>query len=502
MTPKERVKWFFGLFKLDNLIYEIKRLGYSISSKLILFVLFILIVISFIAGYLLRMEVRFLVFLFICLFMCLPNVILAKYRHLREVDRFNEVVGYMEKLIYAFHKNGKIRESLIDVLQVSDKTVKARVTRMIEIIDCDMSTSKLYQKAFAVMQKEYDCTRLKILHDYLLAVEENGGNSGLSLNILLEDIRSWSERVLSYQADRKNVQVKAVISILCSLLTCGIMVNMVPDNFSGQMIHNSLYQWGTFVVLLLNIGIFLLSNNKISMSYLDNELDRKYSSSIRRQARYLANYANVNHLKATLIKLFMLAPLLGISLYKKFTVSASMVMFIMLYIALHDMLYRNLCVKNLTREVKKCFPIWLRALLLHLQTDNVHVAIMKSYDHCPEMLKPELESFIRDLENDPVTMQPYLNFLSEYPVPDLKLAVHYLYSVAMFGSEDVLTQLDYIIKQNSRLEVTEEKLRNDDSLAGFSTIILAPMLLAVLKLIIDLMLFLQAFMGFLSGSMV
>ena len=81
--------------------------------------------------------------------------------------------------------------------------------------------------------------------------------------------------------------------------------------------------------------------------------------------------------------------------------------------------------------------------------------------------------------------------MKQYDVPELKLAINYLYSISQFGSEDMLTQLNYLVKQNSKLTVTEERLRNEDSLAGFSMLMLVPMLLAVFKLLIDLVLFLQ-----------
>ena len=64
----------------------------------------------------------------------------------------------------------------------------------------------------------------------------------------------------------------------------------------------------------------------------------------------------------------------------------------------------------------------------------------------------------------------------------------------------MLAQLDYLIEQNSQLSIAEEKLRNEDSLAGFSTLTLLPMLFAVLKLLLDLMLFLQISTTFMQNN--
>lgn len=500
MNFKMKVHNFLQLFKMSNLIREVKRLGYSISTKLLLVIGFAIGIIMLVAGLLLKLQFQYQILLFVLLFMCIPNIVLSRYRQLREIDRFNEVVGYMEQMIYAFHKSGKIRESLVDVYEVSPKggVVRDRIEQMLYIIDTDLSTAKVYQKAFAVMQREYDCTRLRVLHDYLIACEEQGGDSGLSLTILLDDIRMWSERVMTYQSDRKTIQGRSLISIVCALLSCGIMVNLIPGEFVANIVKKPLYQVVTLVIMMLNILMFIFSNTNISASYLDNELDRKIGNNMKKQLQYLADWNKMNHKKPIIIKSVAMIPLIGACFYKRYTVAAAVLLALWLFMLLQPYFKRNTCLKATERNIKKVFPIWLRGLLLRLQTDNVHMAILNSRDTAPEFLKPFLENFLDDIERDPISMKPYLDFLSEYEVPDLKLAIHYLYSLATFGSEDVMTQLDYIIKQNSILEINEEKLRNEDSLAGFSVIVMMPMIFAISKLVLDMLLFMMEFMGYLG----
>lgn len=490
-----KLKHKLSIYKMSNLMDEISLLGYEISGKNIAFVLLLISFLCFIVGYLLRLKMQYILILLLLFLICVPGMLIAKFRHDFQMKRFNDIVSYMEQMIYAFHKNGKIRSSLVDVHEVSKGTIKQFIGEMLYIIDYDMTTPNIYEKAFAILQNEYDCTRLKILHDYLLNVERNGGNTEVTLDVMLEDIRLWSERIITYQSDRKNIQSKTLISICCALLSCGIMINLMPSDFTVQIIENSIYQIGTVTILMLNILVFVIASSRVSVSYLDNELDKKLTSDLKKQLQYLADWHKVNHFKTSIIKALLLTPLLGIAIYFKYYwavigVAAFMIMFLT-----HDFMYKNTCLRNVTKEIKKVFPIWLRNLILYLETDNVHVAIKNSYDTCPPVLKPELENFLDALANDPVTMRPYLNFLATYQVPELKLAVHYLYSVATFGTGESTHQLDYLIKQNSKLEITEEKIRNDDSLTGFSLMILLPMLIAVFKLMLDLILFLSLFMG-------
>ena len=167
----------------------------------------------------------------------------------------------------------------------------------------------------------------------------------------------------------------------------------------------------------------------------------------------------------------------------------------------HSTIKRNQCVNSILHEVKKMFPTWMRNLVLLLQTDNVHVAIRKSYDDCPAILKPELRRLINNIAADPVSMKPFSSFLKDFDVPTLKLSVNYLYSMANMGSEGGTNQLDYLIEQNSKLSIVEEDIRNDEKLGGFSILVYMPMLLAVVKLCIDLVLLIGQFMGQMGSAM-
>ena len=81
----------------------------------------------------------------------------------------------------------------------------------------------------------------------------------------------------------------------------------------------------------------------------------------------------------------------------------------------------------------------------------------------------------------------------------MRLSINYLYLASQFGTEDSLAQLDYLVAQNTQLTIQEEKMRNDAALAGINLFIFAPMLVAVIKLLLDLSLFLSQFMTMMSN---
>lgn len=492
------IKRFFSLYNINIFIKEIQNLGYQAGKNILAFIIMVVGFLAFVCYILLKIDIQYLIVLAILMIACAPYAVLMMFTSRYQAQRFSEIVGYMEQLIYAFHKTGKIRNSLLDIYEVSTGNIKRTVGQMLEVIDNDKSTSKLYDKAFGIIQARYNCTRLKIIHEYLISVETNGGESATSLKILIEDLRSWAERVTTYQADRRNVRIKSAISILCAMLSCGIMINLVPVEYREQIIVQEIYQIGTLIILALNVLVYMASCSALSNSYLDNEIDTKQNMKTKVMSKYLADWHTKNHIKISIIKGTIALPLLGFAIYTGITPLILISGTVVFFLITHDYSYKQRCLKRVTKDIKKAFPIWLRSLVLHLQTDNVHIALRDSYANCPSILKPKLENFLIDLTNDPISMKPYNDFLDVYDVPELKLATHYLYSIATFGSEDALAQLDYLIEQNGKLEIEEEKIRNEDSISMFSLIVLVPMLLAVTKLMIDLVLFLNIFMGYLS----
>lgn len=496
---KAKLKRFFGFFKMSNLKREVRTLGFEITGKNVMILALVLLFAAFVSGYLLRLDYAYCGILAIFFVACMPSMIITRFKADYEKNRFNDIIDYMEQLIYSFHKNNKIREALIDVHEVARGNVRDTVERMLDFLDRNMKTANLYEGALNIMQEEYNCSRLQLLHNYLIEVEKNGGESERSLNMLLTDIRGWSERVLVYQQERKNIKSKITLSIFLAMLSCGFMVNLIPEEYVDKIVAMPAYQIGTLIVLLCCIALYVVASNKIGVSYLDFETDAETSASALNSMNYIRTYNRTNHIKPALIKVGLLLPFLIISIYAKiyWLVAPLAVMTFML--AFSDYAKKNASVRAVVREVNKMFPAWIRSLVLYLQTENVHMAIKKSLRTAPPILRGEIEDFLMDLDEDPSSIRPYKEFLKSFDVPQLKMSIHYLYSIAQFGTSDMLAQLDYLVEQNSQLSLNEEKLRNEDSLAGFGVMTLLPMLFAVIKLIIDLVLFLNIFTGYMSS---
>lgn len=487
------------MFRFSSLRDRLSVLGYELTFKnLMLFSLGFSFA-MFIVGYLLYLKVIYIMILIFIFLVCFPFLMVFKFKADFEKRRFQDIIKYMEQLIYAFNKSNKIRESLVDVYSVTTGVIKDKCKDMIDCIDFDNSTSDLYEKAFSIIEKSYNCNRLKLLHSYLIEVENSGGKSAHSLNILLTDLRNWTSRVMEYQQERRAIQSKVTLSILLALFSVGLMLNLIPIEYRSEMVAMNGYQWGTLVVLVGCIMIYYLGASRVCKSYLDNELDKHTENRFKKCAEYVAKYESKDHRIPRIIKTIIVLGGIGCLIYFKMYIGILPIAVAGIYLILGDMLKKISCVKQITKEIMKMFPNWIRSLILYLQTENVQVAIQKSYKGSPEVLKPEVFKLIEGLDDEPDSAIPYSDFLSAYDVPSLKLSVSYLYSISQFGKEDMLAQLDYLIEQSSVLSINEEKLRNEDALAGFGMLGLAPMLLASVKLALDMTLFLNIILGMMSS---
>ena len=86
--------------------------------------------------------------------------------------------------------------------------------------------------------------------------------------------------------------------------------------------------------------------------------------------------------------------------------------------------------KNLIADVKSAFPKWLMDLALLIQSENVQVAIQKSREHIPVILKEEVNTLVERLDVEPESSDPYHRFLDCLNLPEINAAMGMLYAVS------------------------------------------------------------------------
>lgn len=392
------------------------------------------------------LETVFIGILMVALLGVIPILVLKQFAYLYDQNRFQDLVRYMEQMIYSFQKHPKIISGLEETEGLLDGEIQLQVRKVRERIE--MSQAITYKEAFYPIEGAYPCERLMEMHDFFIKVEEIGGEYQNALAAILEDLKMWTERTYLFQRERSQMKKKIIWSILCVMLLCSVLFRLMAGSLEMMKTMDSFfYQMGTTGILLGFLCLFVFSQCALTGTWLKRP---KEISKEQIQKDW-------SHIKE--------AP----GQYQR-------------------------AQKRLQREVEKQFPRWLRTMILGLQTDNVYRAIVESADDAPYVLKLPLEILIEELKEDPVSMRPYDHFLKELQVPGIHSAVKMLYAYTNTGTEEAKEQLGQIIKQNIQLTDRAERIQNEDEIARYFMLFYVPMFLGTAKIMLDMsMLFLVMF---------
>ncbi len=499
-------KKMFRFFNFNALEKEIGGYGYDFKwTQFIALVISIPIATSLI-GYVLKLKWYLILLLILLFIFLLPTMILNKFKYQYEQRRFSETNSYMEQMIYSFKKKDKILTSLEDTRELANHNMARVLDKAINWIDRGISKGNIYREALGFIENDYSCSRIKTLHAFLIEIEENGGDYQHSLTILLQDIQDWSKRIRLQQQNRSNLQKKVLLSIILAMVTCCSMLLMIPADYTTMITSKMLYQITTTFVLASCIVLYVYTEKKLSGNYLADDDD------LMSQEEYKKYYIDATHYdmkkarKKSIINFFAMMIVSVASFIVDRFVSISLqfsgIVFALLaiFMLFQPYLHQKTAKKKTIREIEKVFPMWIRTLILHLQSDNITVSLYNSLATCPVAIKRDVIRLVKEIQQYPGEISPYLHFMQEFEgCHDMKASVKNLYALAEFGGEDLTRQLDHLIQQNQELMEHAEEMANEDRLAGLSTLILAPMLFAILKLLVDLWIFSSSFMGYLGG---
>ena len=376
------------------------------------------------------------------------------------LEKYREIILYMEQIIYSFKKQPKIRIALNDAQKVSSNRMKEIIEEVIVNIDSKMS-DKIYEASLDIIQKEYDCKRLKSLHEFLIKIELHGGQYESYINILFMDIKEWSDRLTLLINDVNRVKRNVVISIFSTLITCGFMAYLIPKEY--KYTEHIIYQICSTFMIISMLFSYLLVNQRLNFDWIKDR-DRLPDNLI---IKYYVLVEKGYHDKKSLSCVEQLS-------YKK-------------------------AKKTLEEEIKKVFPDWIREVAINLQNDTVQSSIENTYKSLPFVLKRPVRKLLVDFEKYPVGIEPYDNFLRELDLQDIKSSIKMFYSMNELGKEQSEHQLESIIDRNNKMAGRAEEMKNKDKIGAAGMLTAIPMLVGVIKIIVDMILMIIVFTSSISN---
>lgn len=374
--------------------------------------------------------------------------------------KFEDLISYMEQMCYSFKKSGKIRPSLIDAQKISDGEMKEIIEEVIVNIDSKMNED-IYEQALKILEEEYYCKRLISLHEFIIKIEKQGGEFEEYINIILSDIKEWSDRTELFRRDIDRIRRNVLISIGATLLTCGFMAYLIPKEYSFT--GNIVYQISSMIIILIMLVIYIFVYKKLNIDWLKEEsflnpemVDKYYDLIMKSQNEKIK---------------FM------------------------------DKLSINKVKKRMRREISKVFPDWLRQVALNLQQQTVQSSIENSYDDAPYILKRPIRHLLIDFEEYQIGIEPYDNFLQELDMPEIQSSLKMFYCINELSKEETYKQTNAIIDRNNKMLKQAEEMKNKDRIGLAGTLSAGPMMVGVVKIIIDMVLMILVFTSALGNVM-
>lgn len=496
MNKKNREK----IFSIQALKTEINGYGFSYSIKDYAVTLLLVIAALVGAGIFYSLKIPFLAVILLSFIVMMPGMITTQFKYIYEQKKFTDAVDYMEYMLYEFKKKPKILYALRAAEDSCTGDIKKRIKKAIDYIENGVYRNNLYKEAFYFIEEGYDCERMAVIHQFLMKIEAEGGEYQDSLNIILDDVKSWTERTYEFQKEKANIKQKVLITIILSLIMCAILTKVSAQvyDITGSM----LYQSVTTGLLIAFIILFASVQKKLSGSWLIGDatprkkMFQQYALALAGDVKTLRQKELPNAIIYAALGLLFL---FGGGLFPVISQFKNLGYLLIIFAGFTYFIKPSSDIKaaknNTIKEINKEFPSWFRNLAINLQKETVHVSIKQSLKDAPLVLKPSLISLIKELDDDPVTMKPYINFLSTFELPDISSAMKMLYSLNEAGQDEVVTQINTLVTRNNELLEKSERLKNSDSIAITGYLVVLPMVFSLVKMIVDMALILVGFMG-------
>lgn len=452
---------------------------------------FIAAIIVYVLHVLLKLNwyMTFLLMLF-ALFM-IPRHRKCYQKFVENQKRFFDVSSYLDTLLYSFVKEEKVVLAISDVSQTLPQgPMKSLVESAFDYMQMTFDEIEVLREALGKIEKEYPCQRIRDVHQFILHVEYYGGEIEKPVNLLLADKGRWERRIKEAMGQRKKQFVDVVLSVVVSLLICGVIVYLPVMDMDVS--NEWFVQIFTVLVIMINDFIILKAQKYLMIDWITLQLTEEERYYIKKMEDF-RNYNESKEKKVSMV-LGVVGGAVTIGVWfigNDWFVVAGLL--ITLFFFNQHRIGKNLLQKSLVKEIKYTFPNWLLDIVLLLQSENVQVALQKSREHVPGVLRAELYQLTERLELQPESAEPYHLFLKEFAIPEVHSAMGILYSLSIGNSGNADKQISELVEKNLELlnDTERQLLRNSSS--GMYLLFLLPVVVASFQLIVDMLFMMLAF---------
>lgn len=393
--------------------------------------------------------------LFLIGIIMLPVIWYGDIRRCRSEKDFYEMTGYMEQLLYSYHREKTILDSLEDcrTLYISESRMGMALSEAVEKLhdggNCEKET--VIAAAFHCIESIYPSKRLKMMHTFLENVSRMGGEYRGALDILLRDLQLWKQRVVLNQKKRIAIRQEGTMAVFFTVLFCYLSREIMPDYSAASIVPSIWYQSSVVMTgVFLFMGVAFV-NWQMSKGWFDSpdNKEKKRQAQLRRAYEYIMQHTGGG-------RYYMAA---------------------------------QIC----RREIQQEFPYWILTVTLYLQEDSVYQSIFHSMEEQGVILNQEIQKFLKNVYETPDSIEPYLKFCEFANVEELQTVMKLLYAINTNGVEDTKRQILFLVEQNCFVVSQTEETLLTRRLWVLETLKQFPMVVGGIKVVFDLFLFLLYF---------
>ena len=275
---KEKKMHFWNYLNFKKMQAEVNRYGMSINmTDYLKFIgLSYLAMIAF--CYVFKLRWLCIAAVAVVITLLLPSIFMAQFRNMYETKRFEDVNAYLEQMLYSFRRQPKILIALQDTLVLFSENTEGGfykvINEAIQYIQAGQSQGDIYREAFSIIEAEYGCKKMEKVHNFMMKVEQDGGECEGAIEILLLDLKLWVDRMFELIQEKQKIKVNVTIAIGLSLLIVGMAIYMIPSSFN--VTNQWLSQIATTVSLLLDVFIWYFVQNKLSGNLINVDRDEPF----------------------------------------------------------------------------------------------------------------------------------------------------------------------------------------------------------------------------------
>lgn len=326
----------------------------------------------------------------------------------KEADK--ELILYMEQILCSFMRRGNITKAWKDCIHLfGEESIMYRALKNAEEYieeEHPQETESRMEGACSCIQSVYDDNFLRLFHEYLCRMEENGEKTDEKFGLLFDTVQFLRKRIKKRRILEKEIMKDCFVSVFLSCILCGFSRIMISGDFDLYLSGTVSYQCFASLCLVLLFSLPLVCRRMITES--PGEKEKRWE---RRK-----------WMKCDRILRFSCR---GVR--------------------------RRMAEKYMVRRMEREFPLCFFILLIHLEKGSLYRAIVHAVSYFDDISRHEWKRLAAAIYKEPCSPLPYNRFFYGLESSEIRTAMRLLYAASERESKEVKKQLYAQAEEISRI---------------------------------------------------